>query len=420
MKKIVFLSFVLVIAILLSSMCSVLSIAATSETDVVGESEKVQLMGDVDGNGDINIFDATTIQCIIAQLIVPSDDMLIRAKVCGNEEVSIFDATLIQLYIAKLPCDGFINVPVEIPTDKPTEKPTEGEVEIKSPSVVVGNVSAKAGETVVVPVTIHKNPGINGMQLNVSYDPALKLTKAEKGDALSGLNLTLPSTFGNPSKFLWDGLNENESSNGVVLNLSFKVPSTAKEGDLYTIAVEAPVGSIYDNDFNDVLFDMIGGAITIVNGESEQPTQPLDKPTENETEEITKPSVKIGSVTAKAGDSIVVPVEIYNNPGVNGMQLNIAYDQALTLTKAESGNALPSLTLTQPGSFGNPSKFLWDGLNENEKGNGVVLNLTFKVPSSAKLDDSYYVAVTSPDGSIYDSDFNDVAFDMINGAINIK
>ncbi len=420
MKKIAFLSFVLVIAILLSSMCSVLSIAATSETDVVGESEKVQLMGDVDGNGDINIFDATTIQRIIAQLLVPTDDMLVRAKVCGKDDLSIFDVTLIQRYIAQLPCDGLINVPVEIPTDEPTEKSTESEVQIKSPSVVVGNVFAKAGEIVVVPVTIHKNPGINGMQLNVSYDTALELTKAEKGESLTGLNLTLPGSFSNPSKFLWDGLNENESTNGVALNLSFKVPSTAKEGDLYTIAVEAPVGSIYDNDFNDVLFDMIGGSITVVNGESEQPTQPSDKPTENETEEITKPSVRIGSVTAKAGDSIVVPVTIYKNPGINGMQLNIAYDPALKLTKAEGGDALPSLTLTQPGSFGNPSKFLWDGLNENEKGNGVVLNLTFKAPSSAKSGDSYYVAVTSPDGSIYDLDFNDIVFDMINGSINIK
>ncbi|MBQ7964520.1 MAG: hypothetical protein IJ331_00390 [Ruminococcus sp.] len=418
MKRLTMVSLVLVIAILLCSLCSVFSIAATRGTDVVSDSGQVQLMGDVDGNGDINIFDATTIQCIIAELLVPTDDMLVRAKVCGNEDVSIFDATLIQLYIAELPCDGLINVPVKKPTEAPTDKPTEGEVEIKSASVVVGSVFAKAGETVVVPVTIHKNPGINGMQLNVSYDSALELTKAEKGEALTGLNLTLPGSFGNPSKFLWDGLNENESTNGIVLNLSFKVPSTAKEGDLYTIAVEAPVGSIYDNEFNDVLFDMIGGAITVVEGES-KPTQPSDKPTENETE-ITKPSVKVGSVTAKAGDSVVVPVTVYKNPGINGMQLNISYDQALTLTKAESGNALPSLTLTQPGSFGNPSKFLWDGLNENEKGNGVVLNLTFKAPSSAKSGDSYYVAVTSPDGSIYDLDFNDVVFDMINGAINIK
>lgn len=405
MKRLTLISLVLAMAVLLGSLCSVLSIAATSETATTGDSEKVQLMGDVDYDQKVTILDATTIQRILAELQIPTDDMIVRGKVLGNEKLSILDATTIQLFLAEKPHDGKVNVPVENL--------------VTGPCVEVSNVNAKAGETVEVAVNIRNNPGVNGMQLNVSYDTALKLTKAEKGDALSGLNLTLPSTFGNPSKFLWDGLNENESSNGVVLNLSFKVPSTAKEGDLYTIAVEAPVGSIYDNVFNDVLFDMIGGAITVVKGESEQPTEPSDDPTENETE-ITKPSVKVSSVTAKAGESIVVPVTIYKNPGINGMQLNIAYDQALTLTKAESGNALPSLTLTQPGSFGNPSKFLWDGLNENEKGNGVVLNLTFKVTSSAKSGDSYYVAVTSPDGSIYDSDFNDVAFDMINGAINIK
>lgn len=419
MKKLTFISLVLAIAVLLCSLCSVLSIAATSGTATTGDSEKVQLMGDVDDDQRITILDATTIQRILAKLLIPTDDMIARGKVLGNEELSILDATAIQRYLAKLSYDGTINVPIEIPTEKPTEKPTEGELEIKSPSVVVGNVSAKAGETVVVPVTIHKNPGINGMQLNVSYDTALELTKAEKGEALTGLNLTLPSSYGNPSKFLWDGLNENENDNGVVLNLSFKVPTTAEEGDLYIISVESPAGSIYDNEFNDVSFDMIGGTITVVKDESEQPTQPSDDPTENETE-ITKPSVKVGFVMANAGDSIVIPVTIYKNPGINGMQLNISYDQALTLTKAEGGDALPTLVLTQPGSYGNPSKFLWDGLNENEKGNGVVLNLTFKVPSNAKSGDSYYIAVTSPDGSIYDSDFNDVIFDMLNGAINIK
>ena len=59
-------------------------------------------IGDVDGDGNIAIMDATLIQKYIALLDAISDGAMIRADVNGDGVVSIMDATLIQMYIAQL------------------------------------------------------------------------------------------------------------------------------------------------------------------------------------------------------------------------------------------------------------------------------------------------------------------------------
>lgn len=142
-------------------------------------------------------------------------------------------------------------------------KPDPQVSQTKTPSICVQEVKAYAGETAEIPVCIFNNPGINGAQLDVSYDSRLKLTKAQNGKALSSLNFTAPGVYSNPSKFLWDGINENEKGNGVVLTVTFSVPSDAKAGDKYSVSVSYPKGAIYDSDLNDVKFDTFNGSITI-------------------------------------------------------------------------------------------------------------------------------------------------------------
>ncbi|MGN1112565.1 MAG: cohesin domain-containing protein [Acutalibacteraceae bacterium] len=135
---------------------------------------------------------------------------------------------------------------------------------------------------------------------------------------------------------------------------------------------------------------------------------------------IVNPTVMLQGATASPGDTVQIPIKIYNNPGINGIQLNVSYDERLTLTKAENGTALSTLYFTQPGAFTNPSKFLWDGVGDNDKGNGEVLLLTFEIPADAQPGDEYRISATSPEGTVFDSDLNDVAFDIVSGSIKIK
>ena len=70
------------------------------------------IVGDVDGDGEVTVLDATQIQRYVAELITLSDAELKRADVDGDGEVSIIDATLIQRYIADLESPEGIGKPI--------------------------------------------------------------------------------------------------------------------------------------------------------------------------------------------------------------------------------------------------------------------------------------------------------------------
>ena len=64
-------------------------------------TEPAFLLGDVDGDGKVNIVDATEIQRFIAELTDFTDEQKNAADVDGNGVVDISDATLLQRYLAE-------------------------------------------------------------------------------------------------------------------------------------------------------------------------------------------------------------------------------------------------------------------------------------------------------------------------------
>ena len=88
------LSLVLALTLLMSMVC-------ISNFAVSAETTQYKL-GDVNTDKNINVMDATTIQRIIAKLVVPTDNQRYLANVNGDDVVDIRDATFIQRYIALL------------------------------------------------------------------------------------------------------------------------------------------------------------------------------------------------------------------------------------------------------------------------------------------------------------------------------
>ena len=87
-----------------------------------------EIMGDVDGSGDVSILDATAIQRDLAGLEKLSADALRRGMVTGEDELTILDATCIQRWLAGL----ISSFPVEelVTPTEPTEEPTEPDDEV--------------------------------------------------------------------------------------------------------------------------------------------------------------------------------------------------------------------------------------------------------------------------------------------------
>ena len=106
-----------------------------------------------------------------------------------------------------------------------------------------------------------------------------------------------------------------------------------------------------------------------------------------EAEATAEPTIAVENVTAKAGDSVDVHIEIRNNPGLFGAVLTFTYDSNLTLTAASAGDAFKELVMTEPGLFTSPCNFVWDGQKSPAESDGVILTLTFTVSGSAKSGD---------------------------------
>ena len=137
-------------------------------------------------------------------------------------------------------------------------------VTVLMPTIDVDIVSACAGKTATVAISINNNPGILGASFKVSYDEKLTLLSVKSGEALSTLAYTAPGTLTNPCSFGWDGIDIADKTNGVVLTLTFKVPDDAQVGDSYGINVSYDNGSIFDDKMQALNFDIVSGSIEIL------------------------------------------------------------------------------------------------------------------------------------------------------------
>ena len=135
---------------------------------------------------------------------------------------------------------------------------------------------------------------------------------------------------------------------------------------------------------------------------------------------ITSPTIVVDSVTANAGDTVEVAVNISNNPGVAGAKFILTYDSNLTLTSAIEGDAFSSLDYTAPAALISSCPFNWDTLDAESNVDGAVLILTFKVSNQVTRGESLNVSISYSMGDVYDVDLNDVTLDIINGKITIK
>lgn len=400
MKKIV--SILLSVALVL---CVVSLPIASSATENSG-----YILGDADGDGEVTAIDVTWIQRSLAFMAVTSTYNEKAADVDGDGEVSAIDATWIQRYLALMTVPYAIEEPVEI--------------EITDPTFIVDSINAAKGETVTVAVNVKNNPGILGMTLSLSYDSsALTLKNAVSGSAISDtLAFTKPGRFTSPCNFTWDGLEVSDSQirDGEILILTFDLASNVEDG-VYPILLSYEEDSIFDKNLTPVNFEIINGSVTVGNPVIEPTTAP--EPTEPATEApVTGSSFVVDNVSASAGDTITVAVNVQDNPGILGMTLTLSYNSSvLTLKNAVNGSAVSDyLSFTKPGKFTSPCNFAWDGLEmtDDQIKDGDILVLTFDVASGAQ-EGVYPITLSYEEDSIFDKNLTPVDFNIINGSITV-
>lgn len=137
------------------------------------------------------------------------------------------------------------------------------------PLLRVENELAQAGKTVVIEVKTENNPGILNALLTLSFDDELTLIDIQEGDALSKLDFTPPGknsegTYYSPCNFLWDAIDDADSTNGTILKLTFLLPEDAAPGTIYDIELSYVSGDIADGNLDPIEFDIINGYVEVL------------------------------------------------------------------------------------------------------------------------------------------------------------
>ncbi len=132
------------------------------------------------------------------------------------------------------------------------------------------------------------------------------------------------------------------------------------------------------------------------------------------------PTITAATVTASPGATqIEIAISITDNPGITGLTAKVQYSSdVLTLTAARSGEAFGSLTFTEPSSYGDGCRFLWDGLEIRDEDikDGEFLILTFDVSASAPVGEySILLNIVA-----YDNELNPLSLRVVGGKITIE
>ena len=135
-----------------------------------------------------------------------------------------------------------------------------------TPSFVVDDVTGNPGDTVTVKVSTSHNPGIIGFLLKVSYDTTvLELVKTEEGD-FSGV--TFGPVTNQPFIFSWvDAIHPNNTTNGTMAVLTFKIKSAAPSG-VIPITLSYDAADVFcqganAGEFVDVTFATVAGSVKV-------------------------------------------------------------------------------------------------------------------------------------------------------------
>ncbi|AEV70589.1 cohesin domain-containing protein [Acetivibrio clariflavus] len=346
----------------------------------------------------------------------------ITFKVLGTSTVTISKATFgdrtLKPMTAKLNAGtitingGATTQPTTPPTPTPTVRPTTPPtvpptVPPTTPPVITGftayveSVTANAGQQVVVPIKLANVPsnGITTADMTIIYDPSkLEYVNGSAGSIVMNpsVNFAINKEDNGIIKILFLDetlLNEYIREDGIFANITFKA--------LGTSTVTISKATFGDRTLKPMTAKLNAGTVTVNGGATTQPTtpptptptvRPTTPPTVPPTVPPTIPPVITGftayveSVTANAGQQVVVPIKLANVPsnGITTADMTIIYDPSkLEYVNGSAGSIImnPSVNFAIHKENNGTIKILFLDetlLNEYIREDGIFANITFK------------------------------------------
>lgn len=127
-------------------------------------------------------------------------------------------------------------------------------------------------------------------------------------------------------------------------------------------------------------------------------------------------TVSVGSVSAKAGETVTVDVYIEGNSGLTNFDLAVKSDDSLKLTSVEKdGCVCADGMLAANAEAGLVS---WINSSENRQESGTLFRLTFTVDASASAGE-HEVSVALREGGAFSGESGSTAVSFVSGSVNV-
>lgn len=131
----------------------------------------------------------------------------------------------------------------------------------------------------------------------------------------------------------------------------------------------------------------------------------------------------VGDGTAHPGQTVRIPVQIAENPGIVAMMLHLTYDpDVLELQDVENGEIFDDASFTPGGSTGDmPYTANWVSANAHESNvqSGVLITYVFRVRTDAPIG-STEISVGYDPESTFDVNLKNAAFDAHAGVLTVE
>jgi hypothetical protein len=223
------------------------------------------LYGDVDGNGEVETWDVFVLHRYLAKWTEYPVEVVNweAADVNLDGDVDAIDVSILHRYLAMWA--DFPKLPHVAGSGQGFQTMTGARESIFGPPVLqVGNAEGKAGETVRVPISIERNPGITGMLFAVSYDEtALRLVGYENTGLLPGAAHNTASVLASATFAWFNALAiTNNTNNGVLVYLEFEILEGTKPG-VSAIELTYKPNNIVNAGLSSVHFDTEPGSVAV-------------------------------------------------------------------------------------------------------------------------------------------------------------
>ena len=131
------------------------------------------------------------------------------------------------------------------------------------------------------------------------------------------------------------------------------------------------------------------------------------------------PYIVVSNSMGSVGKTVEITIALENNPGLASMKLKVAFDDtALTLNSVIYNDAMGGMS-QQPQTMQNPTTLNWFNGAANSNGDFVYATLIFTVNETA-VAGTYEIMVTYDADDIYNIDYDNIDFGVINGKITVS